>query len=652
MRPLRVIIVGLMIMGIGYAQDTEYQPAFWNLMDLNGKIELLGTYRIVNSQISITRNKIENTFWSGRLDVDTQSYVWHPNFMVLNVGGTYFPGAGQNSSLLQPDFAIESVSQQLRLSTTIFRKKQLNYRAFFNYSNSYSNAENINENKNYNFDFGGNITFRNKFAPLRFNYLNFDRQQEQKFFNRTFINKGDELTLNTKTSFSDFDSHDVKFSHRNLTNELLGVYKNILNSTTINLNDRIYFDSKKSKFFSSYISYLDITGVNAYKRFSVNENLIYTLPNNFNFTGSFNFNNIEQNSQKIDNINYSGVIRHKLYESVDSYIGYESRTIKQTAFNETSNFVRAGFTYTKKLPFKSNLTLSYNYALNKLDRDSKPINISYFNESVVLSDTEVTLIPYPNVLKETIIVKDISGSLIYQENVDYIIIENNNFYQIQRLPGGLIPNNTQVYLDFITQSLGSFNYISTNHRFSSQLSFYNNLVNVYYRHFNLDYNDVNVTNTNILNYTNQNVIGVQLHYDGIELGAEKDHYNSTIVPYKLNAYFLNINGRLNKKLTYVINANVRDYDMIGEEGRTQLFVNASGNLAYQFNHTTKLIGTAGYRKQEGEGIDLDLFTSRAEFSTSFNKLTISISADLYRRHYLLTEDYNFSAINLKVTRIF
>ncbi|MFH6769723.1 hypothetical protein V8G56_13300 [Gaetbulibacter aquiaggeris] len=651
MKPLRVTILGLMFICSTYAQNV-YQPAFWNLMDLNGKLELLGTYRNTGSKTVGTDNETENTFWSGRLDVNARSYFWHPNFIVLDVGGTYFPGAGQNNSILQPDYALESVSRQLRLGTAIFRKKRLNFRTFLNLMNSYSNAEAISETKNNSLDFGGEINFRNKFAPLHLRYLNFDRQQEQQPFNRTFTNKGDELILTTKTSFSDFDTHDLKFSQRSFTNALLGVYTNALSTTTLNLSDRIYFDRKKDKSLNSYISNMETTGFNPYKRFSVNENLRYALPYNLDFAGMFNFNKIDQNNQKIDNINYTGTLRHKLYESLNSYIAYESRNTKQTAFKELSNFLRAGFIYTKTLPYKSKLSLSYNYAINKLDRDSKPIDISYFNESFVLNDAEVTIIPYPNVLEETIVVKDITGALIYQENLDYILINNNNFYEIQRLPGGLIPNNTQVYLDFTSQSLESFSFTSTNHQFNSQLSVFNNLVNVYYRHFNIDYKDVNVTNTDILNYTNQNLIGIRLHYDGIELGAEKDHYNSTIVPYKLNSYFLNINGRLNNKLSYVINANVKDYDMIGEEDRTQLFISASGNLAYQFNRTTKLIATAGYRKQEGVGIDLDLFTSRAEFSTSFNKLTIALSLDLYRREYLITEDYNFNAINLRITRNF
>jgi len=174
----------------------------------------------------------------------------------------------------------------------------------------------------------------------------------------------------------------------------------------------------------------------------------------------------------------------------------------------------------------------------------------------------------------------------------------------------------------------------------------------YYKYSIRDFENVNITNTAILDNINQNVIGFKFRYKAFEFGAEKDNYKSNIVPYKLNSYFANVTGRLNTKMSYTFNAIIKDYDMIAEEGRSQLFVSASGNLSYNFNYKTRLNVTAGYRKQEGEGIDLDLFTTRAELTTSFNQLILKLSADIYKRNYLLTEDYNYNAINLRITRRF
>ena len=73
---------------------------------------------------------------------------------------------------------------------------------------------------------------------------------------------------------------------------------------------------------------------------------------------------------------------------------------------------------------------------------------------------------------------------------------------------------------------------------------------------------------------------------------------------------------------------------------------------YNFNYKTQFKITGGYRKQEGEGIDLDLLTGRAEFSTVFNKLTVKLSAELYRREYLLIENQDFNQVSLRIIRRF
>ena len=105
-------------------------------------------------------------------------------------------------------------------------------------------------------------------------------------------------------------------------------------------------------------------------------------------------------------------------------------------------------------------------------------------------------------------------------------------------------------------------------------------------------------------------------------------------------------------MSYAFNANVRDYLMIGEEGREQLYVNVFGSLMYNINYNTRLNITGGYRKQEGEGIDLDLFTGKAELSTIYNKMTIKLAAELYRKEYLLTENQDFNQVSLRIIRRF
>jgi hypothetical protein len=652
MKRLKVTVLFLFAVWSGFAQDNRYEPSFWKLLSMNGRLDLLGIYKSSNVNSIGIDNSIENKLLSGNLNVNTQSYFWHPNFLILDVAATYSPGAGKNNSILQPDYAIESVSKQVRLKTTLFRKKKLNYRTFLNYTDSYSNSENISENLNTIFDYGGRVNYRNKIAPISLNYINFNRNQNQKSFNRFFRNKGSELDVRAETSISAFDSHKAVFSQRNYNNRLVGIYENTINTTTFNLRDHVYFNLKKDKYITSYLNKMKVTGATPFKIFNIKENLYYKLPLNFTALGSYDYNDINRSGQNNKTQKVGANLQHKLYASLNTNISYEYINAKQTVYTEKSNIYYYGLNYTKKIPLKGKLNVSYNFSQHKIDRKGESVATPFFNESYVLNDTEITLIQYPDIIEESIVVKDVTGAFIYQENIDYILIQQGIYFEIQRLPGGLISNNEQVYIDFIGKNPGSYNYTLLSNTFQSNISLFNNLVNFYYRYMNRDYENVNITNTDILGNINQNVIGFKFRYKAFEFGAEKDHYKSNIVPYKLNSYFANVNGRLNAKMSYTFNTHIRDYDMIAEEGRTQLFVSASGNLSYNFNYKTILNVTAGYRKQEGEGIDLDLFTARAGLTTSFNQLILKLSADIYKRNYLLTEDYNYNAINLRITRRF
>lgn len=652
MKKLKVLIIVLGCFFSGFAQKSTYEPAFWRPMSVGGSIELLGSYVAYNTESYLMANKEENLFFSGKIDLNTQSYFWHPNFLVLDVGATYNPGAGKDHSILMPDYAIENISKQLRVRTTLFRNKSINYSAFLNYINSYSNLENLSEISDNSFQWGGEFNYRNKLLPIKVNYVNFKKEQEQINLKRTYKDHGIELDMSTNASFSAFDSHDFKFSQRNYNNALVGFYENNVNTTTINLRDQFYFDKRKKKYLMSTINNLKNTGMVSYNRFNILENIFFTLPSNFKFSGKFDYGDVDQNNQNLKSQIISGELQHQLYESLSTQLSYQSIQTKHSVFNEKSNLANVGFSYTKKLPLNGRINLAYYYAQNKFERNSQTIEIPVYNEPYVLKDTEITLIQHPNILQESIVVKDFSGALIYQENIDYVLIKRDAFIEIQRLPGGLISNNQQVYIDFIATDLGDYNYTLLSNRFESSLSLFNNLIALYYKYYNKDYKNATVTNSNTLTYVDQKIIGIKLHYKILEIGAEKDQYNSNIIPYKLNSYFANFNGRLNDKISFAINGLVRDFEMIGEEGRSEKFIDASGNITYNLNYKTQLLITAGYRKQEGEGIDLDLFTSKAALSTNIRKLTIKLSADLYRRNYQLTDNYNFNGINLKITRNF
>jgi len=91
--------------------------------------------------------------------------------------------------------------------------------------------------------------------------------------------------------------------------------------------------------------------------------------------------------------------------------------------------------------------------------------------------------------------------------------------------------------------------------------------------------------------------------------------------------------------------------MIVEEGIKQKYSNISGNISYNINQKTKLSIQGSYIKQEGEGVDLDLLTSRLTLTTRIRQLFLSAGVELYNSK-LFNEKMDFNRFTIRLSRKF
>ena len=123
MHRLKVIYIILLISLTGHSQNNNYVPSFWKLMSYRGEVELYGQYKEIYSLTSFQENKESNLLYSGRLDLNTKSYFWHPNFVVLDLSLGYNPGAGEDVSILMPDYAIRNSAHYLSARASFLNKQ-------------------------------------------------------------------------------------------------------------------------------------------------------------------------------------------------------------------------------------------------------------------------------------------------------------------------------------------------------------------------------------------------------------------------------------------------------------------------------------------------------------------------------------------------
>ena len=93
-----VICLLIAIKCISQEDASPFRP--WQLISLSGQVRARGTYRESETNYS---SKETEAYLNGVLQLRTLSYFVHPDFMLVNLSGTYNPETTRNNYIGVPD---------------------------------------------------------------------------------------------------------------------------------------------------------------------------------------------------------------------------------------------------------------------------------------------------------------------------------------------------------------------------------------------------------------------------------------------------------------------------------------------------------------------------------------------------------------------
>jgi hypothetical protein len=621
----------------------------WCPTSLSGAVKLGGQYRYEKGTTNQVYNYQKSPVFYGGFLLNSSSYFYHPNLLTLDLSAEYNPEKRQDIYLVVPDQSEVKTVKRLNINTVMFKQKEVTIGAFANFDESYTNRENLSNLKVNSTSWGTNLLYGNKFLPVSVSYQQGVTNEKEVQTNRVFNTRQCNFNSTANKSFGSRDNNELSYSHNTFSRQDFNLTE-IKNTTDIiNLNNNMYFDEQRNMNFNSNISGTKQIGYDTYNSFQAFENYTMKLPKNFIVGANYNFYNIKRDLQDLKQNNLNFFLRHHLFKSLFTDLNYEYGRVNQSVYQETNNKAGFGLRYEKDIP-KGHLSLSYNFSRLNQNHKSASVLLQILNEPYTLTDGQIALLNKPYIVPGSVVVKDFTGTIVYQEFFDYTIIERNNYLEIQRIPGGQIPNNAIVYVDYIANQPGSYEYDSDFQHFVASVTLFDQFVEVYYRWSKQDYFNLQTSDFQTLNYFNQNIIGSRFEYKFASVGVEYDDYNSNIIPYRLLRFFMLLQGSFENRLLFSLNGNLRNYQMIDNQANQQ-YSDLSGNVAYLFNAQTKLNFEVGYRKQAGEGIDLNLLTFRSEFTANYRQLYFKVGVEMYRRLYL-GEKVDFVGANIEVVRKF
>ncbi len=624
----------------------------WHFRSITGEVDLKGQYRQIESQFNDVYEDQRSTYLLGGIKLNTSSFIWDEDILLIDLNGAYSPETRDEKYITIPDRSEVRTLKKVDLRATLFNNKPVTLQGFFNFDQNYFNRELLTNVRSNNMQWGSILSLNNRILPVTITYLNQNWDQEETQTGRTFKMDQENLQVRASKSFGSRDRHELIYAHYNYLYSYASMHQTHHLTDRVALNNNVYLDAGRKYNLNSRITWHDQEGTTTFRRVEVLEGLSLLLPYQLRLRTSFDLYNLKDPIQTWDQKRVRASLQHKLFQSLTSKVYFDYAKVNQraTALHAETD-IRGGvdLRYTKKIP-TGHLNLSYRYYRHHHTTDGVAGFLHIINEEQVLSDGELILLNKPYVEAASVVVKDVTGTILYQPDFDYILIERASYVEIQRVPGGLIPNNTSVYVDYTYQQPGSYSYSANNNQFSASVLLFKRFLELYYRFSVQDYPKVDQGDLLTLNYFNQNVFGIRMDVGFARAGIEADLYDSNIIPYRMKRYYVDMNWNYKSKLLFTLNGNVRDYRMIADE-EDQLYSNVSGKVAYRIRPHMKVSLESGYLNQRGMNIDLDLLTARAEFHSIFNKLHVRVGVEMYRRMYQDSE-FAFNGGYVQVTRKF
>jgi len=641
----------MLVSALAFSQKSAEKFRFFGVRSYAGELRLRGFYRDQEQSGEKINEKQQSYYYSGGLFLSAGTYLLHPNFCVLDLGASYMPGSGRDNYMNAPDFSEVRTVKHLNFMSTFFSQKKFNILASASYDESYAKRENMTNIKSTSKYYGGSVIYSNKFLPFTLDFFRRKLEQVEIQTGRKLIMDQINLSGRADQSFSSWDHQQLIYSHKIVSSLNENNFYTSNTADEVDFTSKIDVGAKKIFTFNTTISNIYQRGTYNYGRFQAMEDLVVTLPANFKFHTNYNLYNIQQPFGKTLQYISTNYLTHQLFKSLSSRIYIEYTQLRNKFYAESNSKTGFDLNYTKKIPWGV-LQLSYGYFRYHQNYSADSAELNIMNEEYQLTDGKIVLLRRAYVAKSSVVVKDVTGTIYYQQGLDYLLVEHGNYLEILRVPSGQIPNNGTVYIDYTVVQPRSYSYDADNHVFATNFSLLKGRLDLYYRLSLQNYKNLDHTDYISLNYFTQQVVGFRIGFDLINGGAEYENYKSTILPYHMIRVYINMQKNFKNRVTIAMNGNLQNYTMLNEpEAREQQFADVTGKVEYTIINQTRLNLDVMYRKQVGHQIDLDLVTARLEFNSVIHKLYLTAGIEFYRRNYI-GERINFKGTYIQISRRF
>ena len=645
------ILLLLVAGGAAQAQEPLWSAGQWHLQSVSGSVTGEGRYRYQETTLkSRFRETPRAALINGRIQLNADSYIWHPNFLFFDLTADVAPGMRADRFATIPDRTETLTREWLRLQADLFRQRSMSLSLFGDVHHHLTSREFTTNVEVVNRDLGATLSYRNGGPPFSVSVLDSRWEQNEIRTNRRFVNDRQSVRGRVEESLYGLDRHHLTASYDDFARRF-GPDSHIRNRvTTVTLGNTLPFSRQRTSAWRSLVWLTSQNGSHPYDRVQIQEGVRVDLPAEFSASGDYRFSNAEQPGFRSRQNTLSSRLEHQLFLSLHSHLFYEYTAIDQLARDDRRHILGGGWTYRKRIPAGGRITLLFDRRRRDEHRDAAPEALRVVDESQRMEDGGIILLENPNIDPSTVVVTDPARLIVYMEGPDYLLILRGDFLEIQRVPGGQIEPGGTVLVSYVARRQMAYSFIMANTSAGVTLHLLQQLVEVYFRYSDQDFDNIDNGASRILKRISQRIAGGRLNWGGLSGGIEIDDLNSNIIPYRSTRGFITASRSLPARTHLHLSGDWRRYRIL-DPAETQTYVNLAATLRWVVSRRSRFDIRSNLRIQDGRALDLKLATVGAIYSLGFRQVRIRVGMDWYRRDFL-DERTTYGGAHITLQRYF
>ena len=472
--PLPLLIIALIttlcfLLWHGAAEAQAFLSLTRPMMNVVLGYELEDEERIDrNGKRSIRDDRI-----SARLELNTRGWVYHPEFCQFLID--LRPEWDQQDTSTTPGFDRDTQLTYLgyRVDATLLRAKPYSMRFLASQTRSdFSSSLSLDTDTEVTLARGELRLRMLEAAPMRLVYEN---RRISAVSLTTSVTTGDllEFVAEHETGISRTDVRS-QFLAQDYRTDSTGSHVDRLDAS---LTNRYRFRPRAS-LLSRLWAYTILSGPADTESYNLSERLELFHRPNLRTDYRLQLAKLVRNGFETENVGIGAGARHSLYENLTSSLALQLREENTTQGEDAFYEGNLAFDYQRRIPvgrIEAFAGLRYLVEDSQIIADTSQV----IDEPHVLSGTSPSFLERSNADPSSIVVTDQTGTVVYQESFDYVVVLVGTSAGIARTLLGNIPDGDQVLVDYEFIPRAPFKTARTESRLGLALDLWN-VVNLGY----------------------------------------------------------------------------------------------------------------------------------------------------------------------------